>query len=303
MKAHSASSIGAIVGLALLGAGPSRALSLRSSAAEAFLGDVSPGASVSYSRATGARLRVENPGPDAVRLELKVVSPRADAVKDGFEPWPYPERVRAAPARTEVKPGAAAEEDLEVSVPKNMSAGGQYEFDVLATGFDRAGASLTLKTRTLLSIGAPLPDAREPDGGFADRPGFQLSPDAADQRESPWEGAPAASAGAPLKLVNAGDEDLTVTLSPAREWTDDARLRDGEEPAPNPRWLHFDSASIKLRAGAIARARAWASIPREKRYAGRKWALVGAVEAANGGRRTRRYFVLHVSTPDMEQGE
>jgi len=296
MSPRAATSIAVLVGLALLRAGPCHALSLRSSAAEAALGDASPGASVVFSRATGARLRVEDAGREAVRLEFEIVSPRPDAVKDGYEPWPFPDRVRVTPARTEAKPGEAAEADLAVSVPKSMAAGGQYEFDVLATGRDRAGASLTLKTRTLLSIGAPLPPAAEPPGGFAERPGFQLSPASAEQAAPAWD---ADAAGAEFKIVNAGEEDLTVSLSPVREWDDEAPLRGGEEPAANPRWLRFDAASLKVRAGAIARARARILVPRERRYAGRKWAFVAAVEAEAGGRRTRRYFVLHATTPDL----
>lgn len=299
MKTRTATSIAAAVGLALLRAGPSRALSLRSSAAEAFLGDVPPGASAVLSRATGARLRVEDLGPEPVRLEFRIVSPR-DA-KDGYEPWPDPGRVRVSASRAELKPGEASEADLTLTPPKGTASGAQYEFDVLATARDRAGASLTLKTRVLLSIGAPLPSAGEPPGGFVERPGFQLTPTSAEQASPPRDGG-ASDAGASVKIVNAGEEDLTVTLSPAREWTDEARLRDGEEAAPNPRWLHFDSETLKVRAGAIARARAWASVPREKRYAGRRWAFVGAVEASGGGRRTRRYFVLHVTTPPLEDG-
>ena len=64
MSARAAPMIGAVLILALLGAGTCHALSLRSSAAEAFLGDVAPGATVVFSRAMGARLRVEDSGSE-----------------------------------------------------------------------------------------------------------------------------------------------------------------------------------------------------------------------------------------------
>jgi hypothetical protein len=193
-------------------------------------------------------------------------------------------------SRAELKPGEAAEVELAVTVPKDSALiGGQYECDVMATAFDRAGASLTLKTRVLLSVGAPLPPADVPAGGFAERSGFTLAPPSASGKE------------ATLKLVNAGEEDLTVTFSPARDWNDDARIKDGYEPAPNPRWLRFEPGDVKVRAGAIGRARIWAEVPRESRYAGRRLAFVVAVDAAAGGRRTRRYFVLHVNTERMEE--
>jgi hypothetical protein len=290
MNARGAPTLGAALVLALFGAGTCRALSLRSSTAEAFLGDVVPGTKVVFSRATGAKLRVENSGASTARVEFKVVSPPMEGVRDGFEPWPYPDRVRATISRAELKPGEASEAELAVSVPKDSALiGGQYEFDVVATGSDRAGASLTLKTRVLLSVGAPLPSADVPAGGFAERPGFDVSPKSASGKE------------ATLKMANAGEEDLTVTLSPARDWNDDARLQDGYEPAPNPRWLRFEPGIVKVRAGAVGRARIWADVPREKRYAGRRWAFVAAVDAVAGGRRTRRYFVLHVTADEMEE--
>ena len=290
MSARAAPKFGAVLGLALIGAGTCHALSLRSSAAELFLGDVSPGTTVVVSKATGSKLRVENSGRDVARLEFKAVSPPQGGLRDGFEPWPHPESVRVTVSRAELKAGEAAEAELSVKVPKDSALiGGQYEFDVMATGFDRAGASLTLKTRVLLSVGAPLPPAEAPSGGFAERPGFTLAPPSATGKEGT------------LKLVNAGEEDLTVTFSPAREWSDDVRILDGYEPAPNPRWLRFEPGETKIRAGAIGRARIWAVVPRESRYAGRRLAFVVAVDAVAGGRRTRRYFVLHVNSEPLEE--
>ena len=290
MNARGAPMLGAALLLAFIEAGTCHALSLRSSAAESFLGDAAPGSTVSFSRATGAKLRVENSGREDARLEFKVVSPPPGGLRDGYEPWPYPERVGVTYARAELKPGEASEAEFAVTVPKDSALiGGQYEFDVMATGFDRAGASLTLKTRVLLSVGAPPPSAEVPAGELAERPGFKLMPQSASGKE------------ATLKIANAGEEDLTVTFSPAREWSDDARIQDGYEPAPNPRWLRFEPGVVKIRAGAIGRARIWADVPRQKRYAGRRWAFVAAVDAVAGGRRTRRYFVLHVNTEAMEE--
>jgi hypothetical protein len=303
MNVRAAPTWGAVLGLALGGAGSSHALSLRSSAAETFLGDVSPGATVVFSRAAGARLRVENAGLDPARIEFAVVSPPPSALKDGFEPWPYPDRARLSVSRGQAKPGAAVETDLTVKAPEDPALiGGLYEIDVVATGYDRAGASLKVKSRVFLSIGGPPPSADPPPGGFAVRPGFELSPPSATIAEKPGrreDDDP--GGGATLKLVNAGDEDLTATLSPVRIWDDDARISDGYEPAPNPRWLRLEPATLTVRAGSIARARAWADVPKQARYAGRRMAFVAAVDAVSKGRRTRRYFVLHVNVGPLEE--
>lgn len=301
MKAR-ALPLGGVLVLALYGAGTCRALSLRSSAAEAFLGDVAPGATAVLSRATGARLRVEDSGPERIRVEFKVVSPPPGTLKDGYEPWSHPERVRVDAPRAEIGPGEGAETEVAVTAPKDATPG-QYEADVLASGVDPTGASLTLRTRVLVSVGAPLAAAGDvPAGGFAERPGFTLAPTQAGPLPAPWEKT-GPDEGTTLKIVNAGEEDLNVSLSPARDWSDDARIMDGYEPAPNPRWLRLEPGTIKVRAGAIASARVKVAIPREKRYAGRRWVFAAAVDAEAGGRRTRRWFVLHVETPQWEESK
>ncbi|MBI3564731.1 MAG: hypothetical protein HY079_06005 [Elusimicrobia bacterium] len=282
----------AVLSLALVGAGPSHALSLRSSAAESFLGDAAPGTEVVYSKATGRRLRVENSGRDPASVEFEVVLPPPGGCKDGYEPWPHPEsvRLRPTPSGAELGPDGAAEADLVVTVPESMAPdGGQYEIDVVATGRDRAGASLSLKTRALLTVGARLASGAAPPGGWADRPGFTVSP--------PRAGGGAAT----LKLIDAGDETLKVSLTPAREWDEDARIPEGYEPAPNPRWLRLTPSVVEVRAGAIGSARLEAAVPRQERYAGRKFAFVVAADAEAGGRVTRRWFVLTTDTSRWEE--
>lgn len=290
MTARAAPMLGALLGLALFWGGSCWAMSLRNSAAEAFLGDVVPGTEVVFSRIVGSKLRVENSSGGRAKVELKVVSPSRAEVHDGCAPWPYPERVRMSAARADLGSGEGVETELSVAVPKDPSLiGGQYEFDIVATGHDGAGVSLPLRTRVLLSVGAPLPPADVPAGGFADRPGFDLAPPSASGRE------------AAVKIVNAGEEDLAVTLSPARYWSEDVRIRDGYEPVANPRWLRVEPGTATVRAGAIARARVWADVPKETRYAGRRFALVMAVDAVAGGRRSRRYFVLYADMPAKEE--
>jgi hypothetical protein len=276
---------------ALCGSGICRALSLRSSAAELFLGDVAPGATLVFLKAAGAKLRVENSGRDPVRVDFKIVAPSPAGVKDGFDPWPFPDKIRVTNSRAELKPDESARAELAVTVPKDAALiGRQFEFDVVATGTDRAGASLTVTSRVYLAVGDPLPSADPPAAGFAERTGFSLSPPSSIGRE------------ASIKLVNASDEDLAVSLAPAREWDDDVvGISDGYAPAPNPRWLRFEPGVVKIRAGAIGRARIWADVPKEARYAGRRWAFVAAVDAVAGGRTTRRYFVLHVDAERLEE--
>lgn len=294
-----AAPFGAVLGLALVGAGTCHALSLRGSAAELSLGDHLPGTTAIASKAS-SRVRLENVGAEPARMELAVVRPPPEGLKDGYEPWPYLEGVRLPSSAPELQPGEAAELELAVTVPNEPGLrGGQYQFDVLETGRAPAGSSLTLKTRVLLSVGAPLAaDGDRPSGGWEDLPGFALAPPSAELEKVPWEGI---QSWTTVKIVNAGTEDLTVSLTPARDWDETARARRGYEPAPNPRWLLLDPGVVKVRAGAIGSVRIGVSLPRQARYAGRRWAFVAAVDAVSGVRRSRRYFALNVRTPDWEE--
>jgi hypothetical protein len=298
--------VGAVLVLVLARAGIGHALSLRSSAAETFLGDFAPGSSAVYSQATGSRLHLENPGAEPLRVGIKAVLPPSGDLEDGFDSWPAPGRIRLEPSSAEIRPGGAAQVEVAVDVPQDPSlSGGQYQFDVQATASDRAGSSLTLKTRVLLSVGAPLAKAGDiPAEGRAERPGFSLAPASAALERVPM-GRRGRSPGSwtTVKIVNAGDEDLTVTLTPARSWDDGALVPKGEALGPNPRWLAFEPAVVKIPAGAIGSARIGVAVPREPRYAAKRWAFVAAVDAAEGGKRTRRYFLLHVSTRDWKEDE
>lgn len=301
MKSRAASLHGVVLSLALLWAGTCHALSLRSSAAESFLGDVSPGSEVVCSKVLGARLRLENTGRESVRVEMKAVPPPKGGLKDGYEPWPYPERVRLESSRARLDAGEAAEVEIAVTVPKDSAlSGGQYQFDALATAQDRAGASLTLKTRMLMSVGPPLAASEEAADAGLPQSSFALMPASAELERVPWR-EDVERGGVRLKLVNAGEEDLTVSLTPARGWDASVRLREGFAPAPNPRWLRLEPSVVKVRAGAIGSARIGVVVPRQARYAGRRWAFVAAVDAVAGGRKTRRYFVLNVTTPNLEE--
>ena len=298
--------VGASLILVLLArAGIGHALSLRSSAAETFLGDFAPGNSAVETRAEGSRLHLENSGSEPLRVGIKAVLPPAGDLKDGFEPWPFPGRVRLEPSSAELRPGEASPVEIAVDVPQDPSlSGGQYQVDVLAKASDRAGSSLTVKTRVLLSVGAPLAEAGDiPAEGRAERPGFSLAPASAAQERVPLGriGRGPGELGTTVKIVNAGDEDLTVTLMPARSWDDAAVSAKGQAFAPNPRWLAFEPAVVKVPAGAIGSARAVVAVPAEPRYAAKRWTFVAAVDAAAGGRRTRRYFLLRVTTREWKE--
>jgi hypothetical protein len=297
--------VGAVSVLALLArAGVGHALSLRSSAAETFLGDFAPGSSAVYSQATGSRLHLENPGSQLLRVGVAVVLPPSGDLQDGFEPWPSPGRIRLELSSADIRPGDAAQVEVAVDVPRDPSlSGGQYQFDVRATASDLAGSSLTLKTRVLLSVGAPLAEAGDiPAEGRAERPGFSLAPaSAALERVALQSRGSGAQEWTTVKIVNAGDEDLTVTLTPARSWDDRDLVPKDQALGPNPRWLALAPAVVKIPAGAIGSARIGVAVPLERRYAAKRWTFVAAVDAAAGGKRTRRYFLLHVSTRDWTE--
>ncbi len=294
MNARAALITGTLMCLALVRAGPCSALSLKTSVAETFMGDVMPGSKLVFSKAKGVKLRVSNSGTNATSVEFAIEIPNERRSKDGFDPWPYPETVRILGGAGDavMSAGQHRDFDLEVAVPKMMPAdGGLYEVDVVVTGRDQDGGMLPLRIRALLSVGRP------PSGLIDDnveRPEFTVAPLNSVPDKVPWKSrGEDPGGGSTLKLINASDEDLTISLSPVREWDESVRMAAGVSLVPNPQWLHFEAESIKVRAGAIGRARIWASIPNQSRYVGRRFAFVAAADAVAGGRRTRRYFVYY----------
>ncbi len=286
-----------VLSLALfIGAGPCHALSLRSSAAEIFLGDVRPG-DISVV-GSGGPLTVENTGAEKAVLAVSVVSPSPDRLREGYDPLPDMQKrvVVKGPSRW-LEPGGKSELDIVAAIPASLD-GGQYQFDCLIKGRNSAGSALTMRTAVTLSVGAgdPADVAPEPAGS-----GFSVSP-----AKAHLEGVPLGKRAAArsekfrgLKLANAGESDLLVRATPVRVWDESVRIEDGYAPAPNPHWLKAGPV-LRLKPGEVAEAALTLEIPRQKRYRGRRWAFVVAVDAQGGGRRGRTWWTLYVRTQDEE---
>ncbi len=284
-----------VLSLALSRAGPCHALSLRSSAAEINLGDVRPG-KVPVVGETGP-LSVENTGAEAFMLEVSVADPPADRLRDGYDPLPdVGKQVAAKGPSRPLEPGGKSELDVKVAIPGGL-AGGQYQFDCLLKGRGSGGSVLTLRTGVTLSVGEGDPPEipREPVAGFSVSPakahleGVPLGARAAARSET-FRG---------LKLANAGETALNVRVRPVRAWDESVRLEDGYTPAPNPQWLKTGPA-LRVKPGEVAEASFTLDIPRQKRYRGRRWAFVVAVDAEGGGARGRTWWTLYVRTQDEE---
>jgi hypothetical protein len=275
------------------GAAAAHALSLRSTRAEAFLGESPPGGTLSYSRALGAPLGVENAGTEPARIELSVAIPPPGELADGYEALPDPSWVRLEKASHALEPGARGETDVRVVLPKDARLEGrQFQFHCLFRGRETAGGGLTLRTRLLLAAGAGDP----PQTAGAAPEGFALLP-ARGRAEGVPLGRPFAppSGAGGLKLVNAGTREATVRLSTLRAWPEDFSPPEGFAPAPNPRWLRT-GAPVRLPAGSIASAALELMVPDEPRYRGRRWAFLVAADAEAGGKKGRSLYVLSVVT-------
>jgi hypothetical protein len=288
--------IGSVLSLALFGVGPCHALSLRSSAAEIFLGDVRQG-KVSAAGLKGP-LSVVNTGNEKAVIEVSAENPPAERLKDGYDPLPdvLKQVVVKGPSRP-LEPGEKSVLDIVVALPAGLE-GGQYQFDCVLKGRNAGGSALTLRTAVTMSVGEVnrADIAREPEGS-----GFSVSPAKAHLEGVPLGGREAArSEKFPgLKLANAGESVLVVSAKPVRVWDESVRIEDGYAPAPNPNWLKTGPAH-RIKPGEVAEASFVLEIPRQKRYRGRKWAFVVAVDAEGSGRIGRTWWTLYVRTQDEE---
>jgi hypothetical protein len=203
----------------LWGAAAAHALSLRSTRAEAFLGESPPGGTLSYSRALGAPLGVENAGGEPAGVELSVAIPPPGELADGYEALPDPSWVRLEKASHALDPGARGVTDVKVVLPKDARLEGrQFQFHCLFRGRDRAGGGLTLRTKLLLASG-PGDPPQTPRGAPE---GFALLP-ARGRMDAVPLGRPVSplTGEGGLKLANAGTREATVRLSTLRAWPED----------------------------------------------------------------------------------
>lgn len=276
------------------------ALSLRSTKAEVFLGEVRPGRTLSFSRAEGEPLGVENAGGEQSTIEFAVAIPAETA--DGYDPLPDLRWVTlAAGASRTLNPGQSAKTDIVVRIPKNVRLeDGQYAFDCLIKGRNEAGSALTLKTRVSFAVG----DGDIPDDHGECPGGFEFSP-----REGVVEDVPIGKKTElqdktfrGLKLINAGGRSMTVRLATSRAWPKELSPREGFVPAPNPRWLKT-GPPVRVSAGAVVTVPLHIRIPNRPRYAGRSWSFLVALDVTDGKERGRRWFVINVTTQSDREKE
>jgi hypothetical protein len=261
------------------------------------LGDVRPG-KVSLSGQKGP-LSVVNTGTEKAFIEVTVEAPAPERLKDGYEPLPdVLKRVGAKGPGHALEPGEKSVLDITAAIPASLD-GGQYQFDCVLKGRNDGGSVLSLRTAVLLAVGEAVPEdiARQPEDS-----GFSVSPAKAHLEGIPLGQRAAARSEAfhGLKLVNAGETELVVRVKPVRTWDESMRIEDGYEPAPDPNWLKAGPA-LRVKPGKVVEASFELAIPAQKRYRGRKWAFVTAVDAEANGRIGRTWWTLYVHTQDEEE--
>ncbi|MDX6767889.1 MAG: hypothetical protein SF051_00030 [Elusimicrobiota bacterium] len=275
-------------------AAASHALSLRSTRAEAFLGEVRPGGRVSWSRALGAPYGVENTGGEPASVRLELAAPPAQRLLDGYEPLPDLGWARVETVSHALEPGAGGETDITVAVPKDRSLEGrQFQLECAVVGRAPDGSALTLRTRLLLAVG---------DGDPPERPlmpaqwAFEASPRTVVlPRVEPGRTSPLTGPGfTGVKLANAGESDATVRIAAVRVWPEGVVVPSGHAPAPNPRWLS-GGPPIRVPAGTVRTAPLSLTVPKDPRYRGKKWAFLLAVDAESNGRVGRTWVTVAVS--------
>lgn len=276
------------------------ALSLRSAATEAFLGDVRPGSVVVLSSAAGIAPSVENAGGEPVEVLVTWEVPPPGRLKDGFDPLPEPRWVVLKGESWTLAPGQKAAPLVVVTFPKDRRLeGAQFQFDCVFRARASAGSEATLRTAVLLAVGEAGPGAiprSDGEGSLIVSPATaRLEGVALGKRQ-----AASSKMFRAVKLANAGQSQAVVRLTSVREWDETVRLEDGYAPAPNPSWLKT-GPPVRVAAGEVAEAALELEIPGQARYRGRKWAFVVAVDADQGGRRGRSWWILYVRTSDREK--
>ncbi|PIR16142.1 MAG: hypothetical protein COV48_10535 [Elusimicrobia bacterium CG11_big_fil_rev_8_21_14_0_20_64_6] len=281
------------------GVSNANALSLRSAAAETFLGDVRPGSVVVLSSAARTAPSVENAGGEPVEVFVTWEVPPPERLRDGFDPLPELKWVVMKGESWTLSPGQKAEPRVSVHIPKGRRLeGAQYQFDCVFRARSPGGSKATLRTAVLLAVG-------EGSAGDVPQSGVEgsllVSPSKGHLDDVPIGKRQSASSKTfrALKLANVGESEAVVRLTPMRAWDESLRIEDGYSPAPNPNWLKA-GPPVRVPAGEFAQTSFKLEIPRQTRYRGRKWVFVVAIDAEQDGRLSRRWWTLYVRTQDAE---
>jgi hypothetical protein len=267
-------------------ASPVGAVSIGMRFVDVTLENVEPGASVNLRALRNLPLIVinkdQNEGTDIL---IEPVAPQAKELKEGYEPIPDPNWIRALPNRFHLGPKASASTDVLIDIPKDPKYIGHHYEGILYVHTEPSNRLLPnggllfragLRSRFRISIGVPGPATLQRERAMKKLASidlnFSVTPDTLFTQDIPLgrEVDLKTERKASLKIINQADEGVHLKV---RSVPQDPNIlpQSGYEYAPDPTWLQVAPQDVKLEGNSIREIKLKVTVPDKPQYHGKKY--------------------------------
>jgi len=245
---------------------------------------VEPGTFVNLRLSRNLPLVVINQEDTPVDIVIESVSPKAEEMKDGYEPSPDPTWVRAVPNRFHLGPKASASSDILIAIPNDPNLIGKHYEIIVWVHTEQKNKALSggvhveagLRSRFRLSIGTIGPAALQREKALKKlatiNVNFSLSPDNLYAQDVEL-GKPVdlkAQKRASLKIINQSDDPVELKVSSVPQ-DPNVVPQSGYEYSPDPSWISLSPAQIKVPGNSIKEILLKANIPNRPENKGKKF--------------------------------
>jgi hypothetical protein len=219
---------------------------------------------------------IENRGDEETEIVVEFLPPRKQDLSAGYEPIPDPSWFKALPAKMVIGPRSIGFFDLLMTVPDDPKLKGRH-FQAVVKGRMTGGfLALAVENKIRFSIG-PGPAALEAEKKkkAMQKLDFDVNPQSVYVTAVPLgvEFDVKKEQGKALRVANYDAAPLALSFS-AAAWDSREQPPEGYEPIPDPSWLTFRSAKVKVAGGAIGQVQLVLKIPNNDKHRGKKYAVL-----------------------------
>jgi hypothetical protein len=242
---------------------------------DAVLENLESGGVYNLRELRGIPYSVRNVGNAEVDVEIEVVLPKKDHLKENYEPIPDPGWIRLHPSKHRLPAGGMGFSDIVVSVPDDPQWNGRhFQADLWAHTVGTGVLATGVRSRLRFSVG-PGPEslAAEKRRKAMVSLNFDIWPSAvyvmAAAAGKTYDVA--REEGKAMTVTNRSNKSLELVLKTAKWNEAQDALPEGYEAA-DPAWLSFRPERVKIKPFRVQEVKFALNIPRE--HQGKKLAFV-----------------------------
>ena len=221
-------------------------------------------------------LKVTNKGEEPVNLQIEVLVPKKEAVKEGYEPIPDGSWITLGQGYFVVGPGEDAITDVIISIPDDEKyLGKAYQVYIFSHTVGKPGVALGLQSRLLFTI-AP---TREGKIGKPVKPlatlNFEIVPHEIVVVNVPIGKKQSVKklTGKTLRIINPNDEAYMFKLESIS--LEDSLWKPKEKfEEVDPSFLTFSKSKFKVKGKSIKEIKLYLNFPRDEIYAGKTYVFI-----------------------------